>query len=72
MPIYEYGCHCGKVFELERRMSDRRRPAKCPKCGSKKSELLISSNSFSLKGGGWYATDYAVKGKKGGGGGKKK
>ncbi len=71
MPIYEYECKCGKVFELERKVSDRRKRTSCPKCGGRKSELLISANSFSLKGGGWYATDYAVKGKKGGGGKKK-
>jgi predicted nucleic acid-binding Zn ribbon protein len=36
---------------------------KCPQCGGKLSKLM-SMNSFQLKGGGWYVTDYAKKGDK--------
>jgi predicted nucleic acid-binding Zn ribbon protein len=32
----------------------------CPQCGGMLSKL-ISLNSFQLKGGGWYVTDYAHK-----------
>lgn len=61
MPIYEYECpKCG-VFELSQRITE---PSlrRCPTCKAKVSKL-ISSTSFTLKGSGWYATDYANKGK---------
>jgi predicted nucleic acid-binding Zn ribbon protein len=35
---------------------------KCPNCKSKV-ERMMSRSSFVLKGTGWYATDYANKGK---------
>src|SRR5216684_8633440 len=57
MPIYEYKCpKCG-VFEENQRITE---PGlkRCPTCKSKV-ERLISATSFVLKGGGWYATDYA-------------
>ena len=61
MPIYEYNCsECGHRFEEIRKMSDES-PAKCPKCGSEKSEKLISRSAFVLKGSGWYQTDYGSK-----------
>ena len=63
MPIYEYQCgKCG-VFEVTQKITDA--PLRrCPKCKGKASKL-ISSTSFQLKGSGWYATDYASKGKPG-------
>jgi predicted nucleic acid-binding Zn ribbon protein len=33
---------------------------KCPKC-NKKAKKIISSCTFKLKGGGWYADGYASK-----------
>jgi putative FmdB family regulatory protein len=61
MPIYEYKCaKCG-VVEVTQRITES--PLKkCPNCKSKV-ERLISHSSFVLKGSGWYATDYANKGK---------
>src|SRR5687768_13305670 len=61
MPIYEYECaKCG-VFEVSQRITEQ--PLRrCPTCKGKVSKL-ISSTSFALKGTGWYATDYANKGK---------
>ena len=58
MPIYEYRCDkCGKVFEVLQRFSDD--PLKIHEdCGGGL-EKLISHSAFQLKGGGWYATDYA-------------
>jgi putative FmdB family regulatory protein len=58
MPIYEYRCEkCGKVFEVLQRFSDD--PLKIHEdCGGGL-EKLISHSAFQLKGGGWYATDYA-------------
>lgn len=61
MPTYEYECpKCG-VFEVSQRITEQ--PLRrCPTCKGKVSKL-ISSTSFTLKGTGWYATDYASKGK---------
>ncbi len=57
MPIYEYECQkCKKVTEAWQSISDEPL-ASCPDChGSLKK--LISSSSFQLKGGGWYADGY--------------
>jgi putative FmdB family regulatory protein len=57
MPIYEYGCEkCKKVHEVTQKLSDK--PLKkCPDCGAAVTKL-VSRSSFSLKGGGWYTTDY--------------
>ena len=64
MPTYEYRCRaCGKIQERDRSMRDRKKRAKCPGCGSLRSELLISATSFTLEGTGWYQTDYKNPGK---------
>jgi len=60
MPIYEYKCQkCGKQFEALQGISD---PAlkSCKFCKGKVHKMM-SMTSFSLKGSGWYATDYAGK-----------
>jgi putative FmdB family regulatory protein len=58
MPIYEYGCsECGKHIEVFQKISDE--PIElCPECSGELSKL-ISSTSFVLKGGGWYADGYS-------------
>jgi len=64
MPIYEYRCEkCGE-FEHSQRITA---PAlqRCPTC-KRKVRRLISNTSFQLKGSGWYVTDYAGGGSKGG------
>lgn len=67
MPIYEYRCEqCGD-FEESQRITDPPLE-RCAKC-RRKVRRLISSTSFQLKGGGWYATGY---GHGGGGDGAKK
>jgi putative FmdB family regulatory protein len=45
MPTYEFKCkQCGKKFTLAETYSDHdRHDEKCPKCGSKEVEQLISS-----------------------------
>jgi putative FmdB family regulatory protein len=60
MPIYEYLCKkCGSITELIHGLNDT--PAvKCSACGAK-AERKISSGTFILKGGGWYANDYGNK-----------
>lgn len=64
MPIYEYVCNaCGHEFEEWQKITDS--PVrKCPSCGKRKVERLVSLSAFHLKGSGWYVTDYG--GKKGG------
>lgn len=61
MPIYEYKCNaCDHEFEKSQKMADP--PVKtCPKCKQKKVEKLISLSAFSLKGEGWYVTEYGTK-----------
>src|SRR5215468_4500753 len=61
MPIYEYKCNkCGVVEVMQRITEAPLR--KCPNCKGKV-ERMVSRSSFVLKGSGWYATDYANKGK---------
>ncbi len=57
MPIYEYECQeCKKVTEEWQSMSEE----PLTTCSACEGELkkLISSSSFQLKGGGWYADGY--------------
>ena len=58
MPIYEYGCTaCGHNFEMMQKVSDE--PVSiCPECGAK-TEKLMSTSAFVLKGGGWHADGYS-------------
>lgn len=60
MPIYEYVCQdCKEEFEILQRITEA--PINdCSKCGGSLRKL-ISSNSFILKGSGWYVTDYGSK-----------
>ena len=61
MPIYEYICNaCGDEFEEWQKITDS--PVrKCPKCGKRRVERLVSLSAFHLKGSGWYVTDYGSK-----------
>jgi putative FmdB family regulatory protein len=63
MPIYEYECEdCGKQCEVIQKFDDLPLSS-CPECGGHMHKL-VSHTSFILKGTGWYATDYAGRGKK--------
>ncbi len=63
MPIYEYRCDaCGEDLEVTQRITADKL-VDCPACDEPKLRRLISRTSFMLKGSGWYATDYAGKGK---------
>ena len=58
MPIYEYNCRdCKQIFE-EWQKDYEERDIPCPVCGGTASRI-ISSTSFVLKGGGWYASGYS-------------
>jgi len=60
MPIYEYKCQkCGKQFEAFQGINDPDLKS-CKFCKGKVHKMM-SLTSFSLKGTGWYATDYAGK-----------
>lgn len=53
MPTYEYKCaDCGKTWEVEKKISETPEE-NCPECKSVKTQRLISSNSFILKGDNW-------------------
>jgi len=61
MPNYEYECqNCGRIELIQKITASPLK--KCPRCGGKLKKL-VSQTSFHLKGSGWYATDYAKKGK---------
>jgi len=60
MPIYEYKCKkCGKQFEAFQGITEPDLKT-CKFCKGKVNKMM-SLSSFSLKGSGWYATDYAGK-----------
>ncbi len=57
MPIYEFKCtDCGNKDEVLLSFSDPE-PAHCSLCQGP-TQKIISQTSFSLKGSGWYASDY--------------
>lgn len=59
MPTYEYACDaCEHHFEQFQGMADA--PLrKCPECGKRKLQRLISGGAgFLFKGSGFYITDY--------------
>jgi putative FmdB family regulatory protein len=65
MPLYEYQCSkCGDVFEVRQKFSDDPLTVH-ENCGGAV-EKLLSAPAFSFKGSGWYVTDYASGGSKGG------
>jgi putative FmdB family regulatory protein len=58
MPFYEYECQDCKFYtELMQKISDPPLE-KCPSCGKKTMQKLISAPVFRLKGSGWYETDF--------------
>jgi putative FmdB family regulatory protein len=57
MPIYEYRCPNGHVFELFQRMSDTP-PAACDVCGEGPVERVLYPVAVHFKGSGFYSTDY--------------
>ena len=57
MPIYEYRCPKGHVFELFQRMDDPP-PASCQICGEAPVEKVLYPVAVHFKGSGFYSTDY--------------
>jgi putative FmdB family regulatory protein len=65
MPIYEYKCENGHVFEAIQKMTDEPLRA-CEDCGAPASRVL-SAPAIHFKGSGFHNTDYGTK--RGGNGG---
>ena len=63
MPIYEYKCPQGHVFELFQRMSDHP-PEACEICGASPVERVLYPVAVHFKGSGFYSTDYGRGGRK--------
>jgi putative FmdB family regulatory protein len=58
MPFYEYECQSCKFYtEVMQRISDPPL-VKCPSCGKRTLQKLVSAPVFRLKGSGWYETDF--------------
>ncbi len=65
MPIYEYKCENGHVFDAIQRMTDEPLTA-CEECGAPASRVLTPP-AIHFKGSGFHNTDYKTK--RGGGNG---
>jgi putative FmdB family regulatory protein len=59
VPIYEYKCSNGHVFEAVQSMSDDPITA-CPECGAPV-ERVFHPIAVHFKGSGFYSTDYGSK-----------
>jgi putative FmdB family regulatory protein len=68
VPIYEYRCPNGHVFELLQRMGDPP-PEVCEVCGEGPVERVLYPVAVHFKGSGFYTTDYGKGKKKEGDGG---
>jgi putative FmdB family regulatory protein len=59
MPIYEYKCENGHVFDVIQRMSDEPL-TECQECGAP-AERVLHPVAVHFKGSGFYNTDYGRK-----------
>jgi putative FmdB family regulatory protein len=57
VPIYEYKCPNGHVFEVFQKMTDEP-PAVCEVCGEGPVERVLYPVAVHFKGSGFYSTDY--------------
>ncbi|HEV7132830.1 MAG TPA: zinc ribbon domain-containing protein [Gaiellaceae bacterium] len=62
MPIYEYRCPEGHLFERFQSMTAPA-PERCDVCGASPLELVLYPIAIHYKGSGFYSTDYGKKGK---------
>lgn len=63
MPIYEYRCPNGHLFELFQRMTDDP-PEVCEVCGAAPVERVMHPVAVHFKGSGFYTTEYGKGGVK--------
>jgi putative FmdB family regulatory protein len=61
MPIREFLCPKCKVITERLIFNGEEVYAECFKCGKELKDTIISSCTFELKGGGWYADGYSNK-----------
>jgi putative FmdB family regulatory protein len=57
VPIYEYRCPNGHLFELFQRI-DEPPPKRCEVCGEGPLERVLYPVAVHFKGSGFYSTDY--------------
>ena len=62
MPIYEYKCENGHVFDVMQKLSEDPLTS-CVECGAPVRKVLHPVG-ISFKGSGFYSTDYSKKGPK--------
>lgn len=67
MPIYEYKCPNGHLFEVFHGMTEPS-PEACEVCGASPVERVLHPVAVHFKGSGFYSTDYGRSGKKKDGG----
>ena len=60
MPIYEYKCENGHVFDVMQKLSEAPLSS-CVECGAPVKKVLHPVG-ISFKGSGFYSTDYSKKG----------
>jgi putative FmdB family regulatory protein len=63
MPIYEYKCPNGHLFEVFHGMTEPG-PEVCEVCGAAPLQVVLHPVAVHYKGSGFYSTDYGRKGKK--------
>ena len=63
MPIYEYKCPNGHLFEVFHGMTESG-PEVCEVCGAAPLQIVLHPVAVHYKGSGFYSTDYGRKGKK--------
>src|SRR5258707_13083778 len=63
MPIYEYKCPNGHLFEVFHGMTEAG-PEVCEVCGAAPLQGVLHPVAVHYKGSGFYSTDYGRKGKK--------
>jgi putative FmdB family regulatory protein len=63
MPIYEYKCPNGHLFEVFHGMTQAG-PDGCEVCGAAPLQVVLHPVAVHYKGSGFYSTDYGRKGKK--------
>jgi len=62
MPMYEYKCPNGHLFEVFHGMTEPG-PTACEVCGEGPLQIVLHPVAVHYKGSGFYSTDYGRKGK---------
>jgi putative FmdB family regulatory protein len=62
MPIYEYKCPNGHLFDSFHGMTEPG-PTECPVCGASPLQIVLHPVAVHYKGSGFYSTDYGRKSK---------